>query len=453
MKIIVVGAGKTGFALASMLSEEKHDITIIDTDSKRIDYVANDIDGICLVGSASNPDVLKEAGVEKTDLFVATTAQDEVNMVCCIAAKKLGAKHTIARIRDPQYLEQKKFLQETMGLSMVINPDYECAKEISRILRFPTAVRVDAFSKGSVEIMEYRVRENGKLNNVKLKDLPRTFGAKVLVCIVERGKEVFIPNGDFTLVSGDILNIAGTAVELRKLFVAAGLYQKPVKDVMVMGGGRISVYLNEMLEKSGMRVTIIEKNPKRCEELCDLVPKATIINGDATRNDILLEQGVKDTDAFVAITGDDDDNIITSLYAKHNVVPKIVTKVNRSNFRELLSSVGLESIVTPKDINAQIITAFARGTEDSASGSMETLHRFADGRVEAMEFKVKEGSSFVGKPLKELKLRKNILMSAIIRGNESIIPNGDTEIIAGDHVVLVSLAGKVSTLDDALLNA
>jgi len=450
MKIIIIGSGKTGFALAKMLADDNHDITVVDKDASRIDSTVNSIDVFGVAGSGTNPDVLREAGAEEADLLVASTAQDEVNMVACITARKLGTKHVIARMRDPQYLSQKEFMREALGLSTIINPEYECAKEISRILRFPSAARVDAFSKGSVEIMEYKVPEGSALCGVKLQDLPGKFGAKVLVPLAERGNEAFIPNGAFELRAGDNLHISGASTELRKFFIAAGLYRKPVKNVMLVGGSRISVYLTGMLERSGMSVTIIEKDPAVCETLTELTPHATIINGDATKNDILLEQGLGAMDAFVSLMGNDEDNIITSLYAKHVNVGKVVTKVNHEKLSGMLESLGLDSIVTPKEINAQIITCFARAMSNSEGGSMETLRRFANGDIEAMEFRVEEGSDCIGVPLKSLKLKKNVLISAIIRGSESIIPGGDSVIRAGDHAVVVSAAGRLRTINDIL---
>ena len=426
MKIIIVGAGKVGYSVANMLSDEGHDITVIDRDPETISHLSNDLDVICVEGNATNPETLMEAGAAEADLLMAATEQDEVNMICGIAARKLGTKHIIARIRDPEY---------------------ECAKEISRMLRFPSAVRVDAFSKGSVEIIEHKVPEKSKLDGMQLKNLPRELGAKVLVCVVERGGDALIPNGDFILRAGDRLSISGASRELRRFFVAIGQYRRPVKNVMIMGGSRISVYLTRLLLDSGIDVTVIDRDRERCDLLCDLIPSAHIICGDATRNEVLLEEGIRSTDAFVALTGDDGDNIITSMYAKHHGVPKIVTKVNREHFTGILESSGLDSIVTPKDLVAQQITRYVRAMNNSVGSSMETLYRLADGKVEALEFKVGEGSACVGIPLKTLRLKPNILISAVIRGSRSIIPDGETVICPGDHAVIVTAAGRLKDLD------
>lgn len=447
MKIIIAGAGKIGHSVAEILSEEGHDITVIDRDPDTITLLSNTLDLICVEGSATSPETLLEAGAAQADLLLAATEQDEVNMVCGISARRLGTQHVIARVRDPQYLRQTEFLREALGLSITVNPEYECAKEISRILRFPSAVRVDAFSKGSVEIIEHRVQENGKLDGLQLKQLPQQFGAKVLVCVVERGHEAIIPNGDFVLRGGDRLNISGAAGELRRFFIAAGQYKKPVRRVMIMGGGRIAVYLSRMLLDSGIAVTVVERLRERCDTLCDLIPKAHIVCGDATRSDVLLEDGLASADAFVALTGDDGDNIITSMYARSCQVGKIVAKVNRDHFSDILESTGLDSIVTPKEIVAQQLARYVRAMSNSVGSSMETLYRLADGKVEALEFKVSDDSACVGIPLKDLRLKPNILISAIIRGSRSIIPDGDTRIFPGDHAIVVSSAGRLKDID------
>ncbi len=450
MKVIIAGAGKIGHSVAATLAAEGHDVTVIDRDPETIGVLSNALDVICVEGSATNPETLLEAGAAHADLLVAATQLDEVNMVCGISARQLGTKHVVARIRDPEYLSQTEFLREALGLSVIVNPEYECAKEISRILHFPSAVRVDSFSKGSVEIVEYWVRPGGKLDGLQLKQLPQQSGAKVLVGMVERGGEAIIPNGGFTLRSGDRLSITGSTGELRRFFMATGLYKRPVRRVIIMGGGRIAVYLARMLLESGMTVTIIERSRERCDRLCDLVPKVRVICGDATRRDVLLEEGLLNADAFVAVTGDDGDNIITSLYAQSCQVGKIVTKVNREHFSEILESSGLESVVAPKNLVTQQLARYVRAMSNSLGSSIETLYRLADGKVEALEFKVREDAACLNVPLKDLKLKPNILLSAVIRGSRSLLPDGNTRLLAGDHAVVISAAGRLHDLDDIL---
>lgn len=447
MKIIIAGAGKIGRSVAQILSEEGHDITIIEQDEETILNVSNDLDVICYSGSAANPQVLREAGAESADLLMAATEKDEVNMICGVTARRLGTRHVIARIRDPQYLEQTEFLREVLGLSVIVNPEYECAKDIARALRFPSAVRVDAFSKGSVEIMEYKIPSDSILDGLYLRELMGRAKAKVLIGVVERNGEAIIPNGSFVLRAGDRLSITGATKELRRFFINAGQYKKPVKKVMIMGGSRTSVYLTQMLDDSGMSISIIERSKSRCDELYDLVPSARIIHGDATRSDVLIEEGIRSMDAFVGLTGDDGDNIITSMYAKNCDVSKIITKVDHGHFAEVLRGSGIDSVVTPKELVAQQLARYVRAMDNSAGSSMETLYRLADGKVEALEFKVGEGAKCVGIPLRELKLKKNILISAVIRGSKSIIPDGSTVIEPGDHAVIVTTAGRINQID------
>ena len=450
MKIIIAGAGKIGHAVAEILAGEGHDITVIERDGELISLISGELDVICVEGNATNPEILREAGAEQADLLMAATEQDEVNMVCGISARKLGTKHVIARVRDPEYLDQREFLREALGLSVIVNPEYECAKEISRILRFPGAARVDAFSKGSAEIVEHRVPEGSRLDGMELRMLPQQLGAHVLVGLVERGREALIPNGSFILRAGDRLSITGSATELRRFFVSCGAYQQPVRRAMLMGGSRVAVYLARMLLDLGVDVTIVEKDRAHCDRLLDLIPKAQIVCGDATRSDVLLEDGLSTADAFVALTGEDGDNIITSMYARERGVPKIVAKVNREHFSDILASSGLDSIVTPKDIVAQQIARYVRAMNNSLDSSMETLYRLADGQIEALEFKIGSGSALVGVPLRELKLKPDILISTIIRGERSIIPGGSTGIQSGDHAVIVARAGRIHNADEIL---
>ena len=450
MKIIIAGGGKVGYSVAATLSAEGHDITVIDREPEVIDRISNSLDVICMLGSATNPETLREAGAAQADLLLAAMRQDEVNMICGITARKLGTPNVAARIRDPEYLHQTAFLQEAMGLSLIMNPEYECAREISRILRFPSASRVDTFSRGSVEIVEYRVPEGSRLNGMSLRELPHGSGARVLVVIVERGGEALIPNGDFVLHSGDSLSLSGANHELRKFFEAIGQYRRPVKNLLIMGGGRIAVYLTRMMEESGIKVTVVERDEERCELLCDLLPHASIVCGDGTSNEVLAEEGLARADAFAALTGDDGDNIITSMYARRCHVPKIITKVNRERFADMLESAGLESIVSPKELVAQHLTRYIRALDGSRGGSMETLHRLADGKAEALEFRVSEKSRLVGIELKNLRLRKNVLIGAVIRGGKSLITNGATTLQPGDHAVIVTAAGRLTGLDQIL---
>ena len=450
MKIIIAGAGKIGFSVAQILAAEGHDITVIDRDPNRIYETSNSLDVICVEGSGTNPETLIEAGAAEADLLVAATRDDEINMVCGISAKSLGTKQVIARIRDTDYLRQTDFLRRALGLSYIINPEYECAKEISRMLRFPGANRVCAFSAGSLEMAEHRVAAGSRLDGMCLKDLPASFGAKVLVSMVQRGDEAIIPNGRFVLRADDLLEVAGDNAQLRKFFASAGMLGDPVKNVMLMGGGRIAVYLAQLLMENGMSVSIMENDRARCDELCDSVPGARVICGDGTKGEVLLEEGLRNTDAFVALTGDDGSNIVTSMYAKNCAVGKIVVKVNREYYSDILHTAGLDSLVTPKALVAQQLARYVRAMSNSQGSSMETLYRLAEGQVEALEFVVNENSRCVGLPLKLLRIRPNVLIAALVRNGATIIPNGETVISPGDHAVIIAKAGWLKNMDDVI---
>lgn len=453
MKIIIAGAGKVGFTVADSLSAEGHDLTVIDREEQIVTKLSNSLDVICVEGNAANPETLQEAGAADADLVLAATRSDETNMICGITARKLGAKHVIARIRDTAYLRQTEFLREALGLSVVVNPEYECAKEISRMLRFPGAIRVDTFSKGNLEVMEHRVAAGGPLDGLVIRDLNSAFGAKVLIGVVKRGGEAVIPNGSLKLLPGDVLEITGASKELRRFFVAAGEYKKPVRRVMIMGGGRIAVYLTKLLLDAGMAVTIVENDRARCEELCIELGGARVVFGDGTSCDVLQEEGLLSCDAFVALTGDDGSNIISSMYAKRCGVGKIVIKVNREYYADILDSAGLDSVVTPKQLIAEQLVRYVRAMSNSEGSSMETLYRLADGKAEAMEFKVSAGSECVGVPLKTLRLRPNVLISAVVRGGVTIIPDGETVIEPGDHAVIITKAGWLKELDSIVEGA
>ena len=450
MKIIIAGAGRVGVRIAQSLEAEGHDITLVDRDAETVESASNELDVICCLGSATNLDTLIEAGAEQADILLAVTDSDEKNMICALAARRMGTGYTIARIRDPEYLTQREFLRESIGLSVIINPEYECAREISRVLRFPNAVRVENFSKGSAEILDYRVPEGSPLDGMSLPECSRRFGGKVIVTAVERGDQVQIPIGDFVLKAGDKLSIMGEGREIRRFFYAVGQNGKRAKKVLIMGGSRTSVYLAELLEEDGTAVTVLEPSRRRCDELCDLIPHARIICGDGTQDEILLEEDIRGTDAFVALSGNDGGNIVTAMYAKRCGVPKAVVKVEHRHFSGMLDG-SSDTMVIPKEIVSQQIVGFVRAISNSAGwSSIETIHKLAGGRIEVVEFKVGDGAGCIGIPLRELSVRRDVLISAITRGDKTLIPNGSTVIQSGDHAVVVAPAGMLKDINDIM---
>ena len=449
MKIVIAGAGVIGGSVAEALAEEGHDLTVIDCNPDTVRHLSNTLDVICVEGDAADPELLREAGAADADLVVAATEKDEVNMVCGTVSHCLGAGHVIARIRDPRYLHQTEFLRTALGLSQIVNPEYVCARQISRILRFPSAARVVTFSKGSVEIVEHRVPENGALCGLKLSELSGRFQSHVLIALVERDGKPLIPNGDTVLQAGDRLSITGSSEDLRRFFHEIGEYRKPVRRVMIVGGSRTAVYLTRLLQENNIDVTIVERDRNRCEELCDLIPKAHVVFGDCTHADVLLEDGILAADGFVSLTGDDGDNIITSLYARSCSVSKVVTKINREHFADVLSDSGLDSIVSPKELVAQQLARYVRALSNSSGSSVETLYRLSNGAAEVLEFRVQEDAACTLKPLRELKMRPDVLIIAVIRGNKSIRPDGSTRILPGDHAIVVT-THRLSSLDDIL---
>ena len=391
-----------------------------------------------------------EAGVQKADLLIAATSADEINMLACMVAKKLGAKHTIARVRDPQYQQQMFFLKEELGLSVVVNPEQSAASEISRLMRFVPAIKAEPFAKGRIDLVEFKVKENSPLDGVQLSDFYRQFKVKILVCAARRGEEVFIPKGNFIIRSGDKLTILAAPAEISNFFRTVGTFQRKVRDVMVVGGGRIAYYLARQLIETGIHVKIIEKDEKRCNQLFDLLPKATILHGDGTDHELLSEEGLDKTDALIALTGIDEENIILSMYANSLNVDKVVTKVNNARLADMLAPMGIESIISPKEIAANRIISYVRAMTNATGSNVEMLYRLADNKVEALEFRVRESSRCIGVPLKDMPIKDDVLIGAIIRGGTCIIPGGDDVIKAHDSVIVVTTMNGLHELDKIL---
>ena len=451
MNIIIVGAGKVGFAIAKGLTREKHDITVIDTSAEKLNNITNTMDVITICGNGASYDVLSEAGAGAADLLIAVTGADEVNLLCCLTAKKLGARYTIARVRNPDYDRHVVFLHDELGLSMSVNPEQAAADEISRILRLPSATKVEPFADGGVELVELRVAPGSKLDGLELYRLPSVCQAKVLVCAVERGDKIYIPKGDFTLEAEDRLNVVGTAREVYQFFDHVNGPKRKVRNVMILGGGRICLHLSRQLIDLGIKVKIIENSEAQCAELKKALPKAMIIQGDATKPELLDDEGVATTDAFIALTGYDENNIITSIYAAAAGAGKLITKVNESHIIKMMRGRELDSFIQPKQLVSQIILRYVRAMQNAYdSSSVESLYHLLDGRIEALEFLVKSDSAVTNKSLKSMPIRAGTLVAAIKRGRKSFIPGGDDVILKGDSVVIISDREGVQNLDDIL---
>lgn len=448
MRIVIIGCGKIGMTLVESLSKEDHDITVIDSSARVVDNAVNTYDVIGVRGNGANYGIQIEAGVNRADLLVATTSSDEINMLCCLVAKKAGAKNTIARIRDPEYSQQFVFMLDEMGLDMVVNPEYEAAKEISRILRFPSAIKTETFSKGRVDLAELIITPENLLNEKKLSELIRSFHIKIIVCAIQRDGEVIIPAGDFILKAGDRIHFTASHHELASFFKAIGAYQHKLRNVIIIGGGRIAVYLAQNL--LDMSVKIIEMDDERCLELSELLPNVKVIAGDGTDQSVLMEENIKNADACVAITGIDEENIIISLYAKNNHVNKVITKVNRSSLLNMLGDIGLDSIISPKQITSTRILRYVRAMQNSRGSSVQTLYRLVNNRVEALEFYVSDNRTVTGIKLRDLKLKPNLLIATIIRQNKIIFPDGNESIENGDNVIVVTVNERLRDLNDIL---
>ncbi len=452
MKIVIIGDGKVGSTIAEQLSMEGHDVIIIDKEAAALSRSGNVMDLICIEGNGATVETQREAGVENADALIAATSADEVNMLCCLLGKKLGAKYTIARVRDPEYFKQMNLIKEDLGISMAVNPEFTTAQEISRLLRFPFAQKIELFARGGVELVEMKIQEDSPLHNTPLFDVYKQLGVRVLICAVQRNGEVVIPSGDFVLQSGDKINITASHNEIAKFFKRIGVFRSGAKSVMIVGGSRLAYYLAQELIAIGLKVKIIEKDLKRCEYLCEKVPEAVIIHGDGTDKELLQEEGLESTDALVMLTGMDEENIVVALYGKMCKVNKVIAKINKIAFYEILDRLDLDSIISPKAVAANHIVRCIRSRKGNGIGNqVETLIRLVNDQVEAIEFRVAEKSAAVGVPFKNLKKKKNVLVATILRNSRVIIPGGDDSIQIGDNVVIVTTEKHLAELDDILV--
>ena len=438
MNIIIAGCGKVGRALAEQLSREKHDITVIDRKPEAIQQITNIADVRGVVGNGASYEIQMDAGIDTADLMIAVTDADEVNLLCCLIAKKAGGCQTIARVRNPVYHHEIHHIKDELGLSMVINPEWAAAMEMARLLRFPSAIDIDTFANGRIELLRFQLEEQNPLCNNKIKDLHMLSRCEVLICIVERGNEVLIPSGEVELKAGDMISVVASPVNASRFFKAIGIETNQVKNTMIIGGGKISFYLAKRLLEMGIQVKIIEKDRDACERLCEILPKAMIINGDGTDRELLAEEGLAKAEGFAALTNMDEENVMLALYAKSMSKAKKITKVNRNTFDTIIGSLNIGSLIYPKHITSETILQYVRAMQNSIGSNVETLYRLVDGNAEALEFVIKGKSEVTDIPLQELQLKPHILVCAINRKGKIIIPKGQDCIQEGDSVVIIT---------------
>ena len=451
MKIIIVGCGNIGTTIVGNLVAEGHDVIAVDENANIIADLTNMYDTMGVCGNGVDCETLSEAGVETAELFVSVTGSDEFNMLSCFLAKRMGAKHTIARIRNPEYNDSSLgFLRQQLDLSLAINPELLAAKELLNVLKFPSALNVETFSGRSFEIVELRLKENSPLDGMKLSELRKQYQAKFLVCAVQRDDKVYIPDGNFKLKSGDKIGLTAAPAEIQKLLKMLGLLQKQVKDVMILGASRTAYYLAKLLLASGIGVKVVEKDRERCKEFCEELPSAVMICGDGTEPELLLEEGLASMDAFVALEEADEENVLLSFFAHANNVPKVISMVNRQELSSMAEKLGLDSIVSPQKMVSNVLTRYARALENSLGSNVETLYKIMDGTAEALEFNVQSDFCSLDVPLKDMQLKPNILLAGIIRGRKTIIPAGDDVIRVGDRVIVISTEHRLQDLSDII---
>jgi trk system potassium uptake protein TrkA len=450
MKIIIIGNGKVGYTLAQQLSSEKHDLTIIDSTPAALQRADSNLDVLCVTGNGASISVLIDAGVRRTDLVIAVTNYDEVNIMCCLIAKKLGAKHTIARIRTPDYYNDAPLLKRETGLDMIINPELSAAQEISRILRFPNASSIESFARGRVEMIGFRLEKGDSLAGIPLYEFNRLHPNRTLLCAVQRGDEVVIPNGSFVPEFGDTGYIIGSPSELSRIFRELGRPMTKIKDVTVIGGSRITIYLAHALEKMDMHMRIIEIDMAKCQMLSEALPHVLVIQGDGTDNDLLESENALSADAFVTLTGRDEENLLMALNAIHAGVGKVIAKMTRPNYINLVRDTEIDSIISPKDITANQISSYVRAIANSEGSAVERLYKLLGDKLEAVEFTANASTRFLNTALKDLKLRDGLLIASIVRGDDTIIPDGNDMILEGDRVIVVAKSLFLQDLNDIL---
>lgn len=450
LNIIIVGCGKVGRALVEQLSKEGHYITIIDKNPEKIQSLTNLYDIMGIVGNGASYSVQMEAGIEDADLIISVTDSDELNLLCCTVAKQVGDCSAIARVRTPDYSKEVSYLRDKLGLAMIINPELEAAKEAARILYLPTALEINSFAHGQAELIKIKVPEGNTIDGMTIAHLGRKIAPNILICAVERDGEVTIPAGDFTIQRGDIISFAASRKVAKQFLEDIGFKTNQVSNTMIIGGGKSTYYLAKLLMNMGIEVKIIESNRQKCEELSILLPKAIIINGDGTDEELLKEEGIERAEAFVPLTGIDEENVMLTLYARKVSKAKVITKINRMTFKTVLNDLDLGSVIYPRYITSEAIVAYVRAKRASRGSDIETLYHIFDSKAEAIEFRIREESSVTDVCLANLSLKKNLLIAFINRNGKIIIPSGNDCIRVGDTVTIVTTHSGLKDIRDIL---
>ena len=452
LNIIIVGVGKVGTVLADTLSKEGNNVTIVDKNAEVVSKLTDMYDIMGVAGNGSSYSTLIDAGIETADLIIAVTDSDELNLLCCTLAKKVGNCSSIARVRNPDYSGELSYLRDKLGISVIINPELESAREINRIAHFPSAISVNAFARGSVDMIKFKIPADSILCGQKLMDFEKLELKNVLVSVVERDDKLIIPNGSFELCENDIVSVIASPRDAYKFFRKIGLRSKRINSAMIIGGGKTSFYLAKYLVQSGISVKIIESNLARCNELSELLPESVIIvNGNGTDEAILRQEDLPQTDVFIPLTGIDEENVLLSLYSM-KIAPhiKAITKVNHINFSSVINELDLGSIIYPRFMTAEMILKYVRGKKNSKGSNIETLYRMFDDRVEAIEFRIDSDAEFTNVALKDLKLKDNLLVASIIRNGKSFMPTGDDCLKAGDAVIIVTTHSGFDNISDII---
>lgn len=449
MNLVIIGMGKVGSTLVESFVKENHDIVVVDVNSALVSDVVNRFDVKGVVGGGLERSVLLDAGVQKADFLIACTTRDEANILCCVLGKKLGAKRTIARVRDPEYFKEMENMREVLGLDFFFNPEFRTAAEISEVLKFPSALNVENFAGGMVNMVEFRIEDGNPLIGKSVKDISAEYDNKFLIAIVYRGEEAFIPRGDFIIERGDNIHIIATETEIASFTKRLKIFKPRAKTVMIIGGGKIAYYLAQRLIDANVSVKIIENDKVRTAELAEDLPKATVILGDGTEQELLAEEGLKGSDAFVALTGMDEENVIVSLFAKQEGVSKVISKVDKPSIFDMVKMFGLDTVVSPRTVIANHIIRFVRAHQADSGSGINTLYKLHD-KVEALEFNVEKDFGGIGVPLKDLGLKRNILIGGIVRGREYILPDGNSKLLVGDKVIVVTAVSQITQLGQIL---